>query len=381
MSNRFHVSTRKGLFTFARKRSGRWDIEQANFLGDNCTLLLHDPRKGLKRKTGEQGALYAALDHGHFGVKLHRSKDSGKSWKEIGVPIYPTKPKDYQRKSPPTEGQDYAWSLSLIWSLAHGGPKQKGRLWCGTLPGGLFTSDDYGDTWQLNEALWNDPMREKWFGGGMDVPGIHSICVDPRDPDHVILAISCGGAWITRDGGKTWQVGGEGMRAEFMPPKLAYDPLYQDPHMMVHCNSQPDRLWVQHHNGIFRSDDAAASWVEIEQVKPSNFGFAVAVHPHQPDTAWFVPAIKDEKRIPVDGKLVVTRTRNGGKSFKTLRKGLPQKNAYDLVLRHALDVDGSGERLVFGSTTGSIWLSEDGGDSWQTLSTHLPPVYAVQFER
>jgi photosystem II stability/assembly factor-like uncharacterized protein len=171
------------------------------------------------------------------------------------------------------------------------------------------------------------------------------------------------------------------MRAEFMPPELAYDPNVQDAHMMVQCAADPDRLWVQHHNGMFRSDDGAGSWTELHDVKPSVFGFAVAVHPNEPDTAWFVPAIKDEKRIPVDGKMVVTRTRNAGKTFKILRKGLPQKEAYDIVFRHALAVDETGERLVMGSSTGSLWLSEDGGDSWETVSSNLPPVYAVTFEQ
>jgi hypothetical protein len=133
--------------------------------------------------------------------------------------------------------------------------------------------------------------------------------------------------------------------------------------------------------GIFRSTDAGVSFSETTDVKPSVFGFAVAVHPDDPDTAWFVPAVKDEKRYPRDGRVVVNRTRDGGKSFETLTRGLPQEHAYDLVFRHALDIDESGERLVLGSTTGSLWITENGGDSWQTLSSNLPPVYAVRFEK
>jgi photosystem II stability/assembly factor-like uncharacterized protein len=137
-------------------------------------------------------------------------------------------------------------------------------------------------------------------------------------------------------------------------------------------------LWVQHHNGMFRSTDRGRQWQEI-RAEPSVFGFAVAVHPADPQTAWFVPAVKDECRIPVDGKMVVTRTRDGGKSFEVLREGLPQEHAYDLVFRYALDVDHSGERLAMGSTTGSLWVSEDGGHRWSHVSAHLPPVYQVQF--
>jgi photosystem II stability/assembly factor-like uncharacterized protein len=148
---------------------------------------------------------------------------------------------------------------------------------------------------------------------------------------------------------------------------------------MVQCPAQPDVLWVQHHNGIFRSTSGGRSWTEIESATPSRFGFAVAVHPRDGDTAWFVPAIKDEHRIPVAGQVVVTRTRDGGKSFEVLRKGLPQEHAYDLTFRHALDIDPSGDRLAFGTTTGSVWVSEDQGDSWQAVSEHLPPVHALRF--
>jgi photosystem II stability/assembly factor-like uncharacterized protein len=205
--------------------------------------------------------------------------------------------------------------------------------------------------------------------------------VDPRNARHVAIGISCGGVWTTKDGGRSWAVGGSGMRAEFMPPERAFEPNIQDPHLLVQCGAQPDVMWVQHHNGIFRSTDRAASWTEITGVDPSTFGFPVAVHPKDPDTAWFVPAVKDEHRYPAGGRVVVNRTRDGGKTFETLTRGLPQEHAYDLVYRHALDVDETGTRLAFGSTTGSLWVSEDGGDSWQTISSHLPPIYAVRFEK
>ncbi|MGE0704531.1 MAG: WD40/YVTN/BNR-like repeat-containing protein [Vicinamibacterales bacterium] len=369
MRPRCYVATRKGLFTLERTGSA-WKVSQVSFLGDNCTLALRDPRNG---------DVFAALNHGHFGVKLHRSRDEGATWQEIATPKYPEKPADYAPKTPPAEGKPVDWSLKLVWALAPGGASEPGGLWCGTLPGGLFRSDDHGDSWELNRPLWDEPLREEWFGGGAEEPGIHSICVDPRDSNHVSVAVSCGGVWITRDGGLTWQITGRGMRAEFMPPDRQFDPNIQDPHLMVQCGAQPDVLWVQHHNGIFRSIDGGASWTEIANVAPSTFGFAVAVHPGNPDVAWFVPAVKDEKRYPSEGRVVVTRTDDGGKTFKTLTKGLPQEHAYDLVYRHALDVDKTGRLLAFGSTTGSLWFSEDGGDSWTTASAHLPPVYAVRF--
>jgi hypothetical protein len=373
MSDQAYVATRKGLFTIERRGGNGapcWNVTRASFLGDNVTLVMPDFRDGW---------LYAALDHGHFGVKLHRSADRGESWEECAAPTYPEPPGGVSPDRCPMSGVEIPWKLKLIWALAGGGPDELGAIWCGTVPGGLFRSTDRGSTWKMMRSLWDDPGRKKWFGGGLDLPGIHSICVDPRDSRHVTVGVSCGGVWVTQDRGETWQCQAHGMRAEYLPPDQAGEPGQQDPHCLVQCPTNPDHFWVQHHNGIFRSTDGSVSWQEIENVPPSSFGFAVAVHPADPNTAWFVPAIKDERRIPVDGKLVVTRTRDGGGSFEVLRLGLPQTHAYDLVFRHALDVDQSGNRLVFGSTTGSVWVTENGGDRWDPVSTHLPPVHSVRF--
>jgi hypothetical protein len=369
MTQRFFVATRKGLFEIV-KTGGGWDIARASFLGDNVPMMLADPR---------DGTLYAVLDHGHFGNKLHRSRDNGETWTEVGVPVYPPLPEGRPPDVNPASGKPYTWDLRLIWALEAGGKDRPGELWAGTVPGGLFRSEDAGESWQLVESLWYDERRAKWFGGGMDLPGIHSICVHPNDPNHVSLGISCGGVWITKNRGKTWELAGKGLRAEFMPPELQFDPNIQDAHRLAACASNPDMMWIQHHNGIFASSDGGWNWREITGVEPSSFGFAVAVHPNDGNTAWFVPAIKDEKRIPTNGALCVTRTRNGGQTFQQLRTGLPQKHAYDLIYRHALDIDATGDVLAMGSTTGSIWVSEDGGDNWQTISQHLPPVYAVRF--
>ncbi|QOJ17318.1 MAG: exo-alpha-sialidase [Phycisphaeraceae bacterium] len=369
MATRLLVSTRKGLFTVDRSASG-WKVTRERFFGDHVVIAAHDPR---------DGAIYAALNHGHFGNKLHRSDDAGETFIEIATPAYPPMPEGEQEVAHPFTGKVIPWKLRMIWSIEPGAASQPGRLWCGTLPGGLFISNDHGQTWSLVDDLWRRPERKEWFGGGFDEAGIHSICIDPRNPAHVIVGISCGGAWRTENDGGNWTISAKGMRAEYMPPERAYEENSQDPHIVVRCAGQPDKLWSQHHNGIFRTVDNARTWTEVTGVQPSVFGFACAVHPTNGDIAWFVPAQKDEKRVPVRGQVVVTRTTDGGRSFDTLRKGLPQEFAYDLVFRHALDVDESGQRLAFGSTTGSLWTSEDGGDSWQTVSTHLPPIYAVRF--
>ena len=216
-------------------------------------------------------------------------------------------------------------------------------------------------------------------GGGADLPGLHSICVDPRNSRCVWVAVSTVGIWFTEDAGASWAQRGEGMRAEHVPPELTHDPIAQDVHCLAQCRAAPSRMWVQHHNGIFVSSDEGKTFSEINGVEPSTFGFPVVVHPREPDTAWFVPEIKDEKRIPPDGKLIVTRTRDGGKSFDILTKGLPQSHAYDVVYRHALALDEAGDRLAFGSTTGGLWVSEDQGDSWACVTHTLPPIYSARF--
>lgn len=363
-SPRLLVSTRKGLFTLGRHQ-GEWKVIHRAFVGDNVSLTHVDAATGTR---------YAALDHGHFGAKLHRSED-GVAWTEVKAPIYPPKPESTDDSA--NGGAPVPWDLKRIWSFASGAD---GELWCGTIPGGLFRSRDRGDSWELCESLWMHPSRKRWMGGGADHPGIHSVLVDPRDPRRVLVGVSCGGVWETLDDGASWTVRADGMRADFMPPEKAHDPEIQDPHLVVACPTAFDRLWTQHHCGIWQSRDGARSWQEVESAGPSTFGFAVAVHPHDPDTAWFVPAVSDQHRIPVDGKLVVTRTRDGGASFDVLTKGLPAEDAYDLVYRHALDVDARGEMLAFGSTTGALFVSEDGGDSWRCPTAHLPPIYALQFD-
>lgn len=380
MSARLHVATRKGLFVLQADGKGGWTLGEPYFVGEPVSMVLPDPR---------DGSLYAALNLGHFGVKLHRRRAGMQEWEECAVPVYPPQPTGEHAGDGMNASADNAsaaapsppspsWTLQQIWSLETGGQDEPGVLWAGTIPGGLFRSDDGGGTWVLNRALWDRPERLEWFGGGYDAPGIHSVMVDPRDSRHVTIGVSCGGVWQTTDGGSTWRVTADGMDADYMPPDRRGDANVQDPHRVVQCAANPDVLWAQHHCAIFRSTDGAEHWQRIE-AQPSSFGFAVAVHPHEPDTAWFVPAVKDQCRIPVDGRLVVTRTRDGGRTFERLSIGLPPAPAYDLVYRHGLAVDESGTRLAMGSTTGSLWTSDDGGESWRLISAHLPPVYCVRF--
>jgi len=352
----FHVATRKGLMTYDGSR-----LVDTAFLGDPVTSVIVDPR---------DGAIYAALNLGHFGVKLRRSEDKGKTWAELPAPAFPPD------AVPVNKDKTEAPSVIQIWTLEFG----NGALWAGTLPGGLFRSADRGASWSLVESLWKEPKRKDWQGGGAESPGINTICFDPRDNKKMRIGVSTGGLWASDDGGTSWRLAGNGMRAEYMPPAQALDPAWQDVHRLAQCPAAPDTIWCQHHNGIFLSGDMGESFTEITAPSaPSRFGFAVVVHPRDPNTAWFVPAVKDECRVPVDRRLVVSRTRDRGKSFDVLADGLPPPPVFDLIYRHGLDIDSSGDRLVMGSTTGNLWSSDNGGAKWACLSQTLPPINQVRW--
>ncbi len=368
MSTHALIGTRKGLFTVDLGGSSP-TMSEPEFVGAPVTNAVRDPR---------DRALYASLDHGHFGVHLHRSDDDGVTWTEIAAPAYPPKPDGVSHVNPMSQ-REVEWTTKLGWVIEPGHADEPDVLWCGTIPGGLFRSGDRGDSWEFVHSFWDLPARQKWFGGGFDDAGIHSISIDPRGPGRMLVGVSCGGAWRTDDGGNSWSVAARGMRSDYVPADQEDDPDTQDPHRIVRCPAAPDVLWTQHHCGIFRSVDNGDSWTEITEAGPSTFGFAVAVHPADANTAWFVPAISDEVRVPVDGKLVVTRTRDGGETFDVLSDGLPDGKAYDLIYRHGLDIDDTGEQLIMGSTTGSLWRSANGGDDWQTISTSLPPIASVSF--
>ena len=354
MNERMLVATRKGLFTLTRNNGG-WNIASTAFLGSPVSNVLHDAR---------DGAIYAALNLGHFGAKLHRSDDGGKNWREISAPAFP----------PGTAGEP---SVQLYWTLEAGAPSQAGRLWIGAIPAGLFRSDDRGESWRLVDTLWNVPEREKWSAAAMTTPVFIRSLPNRAIPTRVhrhLLRRRVGNARRREE----LDAAREGLIATYMPPDQAGAIERQDPHRVVRCPAAPDVMWMQHHYGIFRSSDAGSTWT---QLKPpgDNFGFAVVVHPKDGATAWFVPAVKDEFRYPRDGAMSVTRTRDGGKSWETFHDGLPQRDAYDLIYRHGLDVDEAGTRLAMGSTKGALWVSDDAGESWQLVNAHLPPIYAVHF--
>ena len=353
--NHLLLSTRKGLLTYTRQNS-TWKQTALSFRGIPVCLAKHDP---------ETNILWAFLDHGHWGVKIQRSNDFGKTWTEVQAMTYP-------EGSEVSEG--VTASLKYIWAAE---TDANGRLWIGTVPGGLFVTEDGGESFELSMPLWNLPERKKqWWGGGMDYAGIHSIVFDPNDKDHFYIGVSVAGVYETKDGGSSWVARNKGLRADYLPdPEAEFG---HDPHLLVACKGSPDNMWQQNHCGIFRSRDAATSWQEVsEESGPANFGFVIEVDDKNPETAWVVPGISDEVRVAVDSALCVCRTTDGGKTWDALRKGLPQENCFDIVYRHAFAKQG--DELFFGTTTGNFFRSGDGGDSWETVSNYLPLINAVTF--
>jgi photosystem II stability/assembly factor-like uncharacterized protein len=267
-------------------------------------------------------------------------------------------------------------------------------VYVGTIPGGLFESGDGGRSFSLNLGLWNhesrggdlfgsgDAHREtKWFGtpaseGGDFAAGIHSIAVDPRDPARMLVAVSTAGVIETRDGGRSWRSRNKGMTMDHSPePEAEWG---HDTHAIELSAGQPQHVWQQNHAGVFYSEDGAATWRKVSAPEQGvHFGFPVTADARDGRVAWLVPARGDNQRTAIDGGLFVARTEDGGSTWRQLRDGLPQGNAWDIVLRHALaNAEGC---VAFGSTTGNLYLSEDRGDTWITVGNNFPPIYSVRF--
>lgn len=386
MTARILVGTRKGTF-LVEKTNGRWTPRLAGHPGAGVNFVARDPYTG---------TLWAALGHGHWGAKLSRSTDDGATWSDAPQIKYPEGARYLAPAEPTEDGSDEGLgptikpaTLLKLWVIAFG---PKGRIYVGTIPGGLFESHDGGESFELNRPLWNHESRggdlftgegsgmTHWFGTpaseGEFAPGIHSIVVDPRDPQRILVAVSTAGVLESTDGGRTWRGRNKGLTMDYLPePEAEWG---HDPHFVTLSAGQPDHVWQQNHCGVFYSADGAATWKKVSQPEVGvHFGFPVAVDAKDGRTAWVVPGKSDMQRITIEGSLFVARTTDGGQTWQQLREGLPQEHAYDVVYRHALD--NSGDHLAFGSTTGNLYVSEDRGDSWQTAANNLPPIYSVRF--
>ena len=351
------VGTTKGAF-FLRSNGARrrWDVGGPHFPGQSIYALALDRRAGRRR-------LFAGGSSDHWGPVLYTSDDLGTTWTS-------------HEQLPVRFPEDTSASLKRVWQVVAGREDDPGTLYCGTEPAALFKSSDGGASWSLVRGLWDHPHRPQWMPGGGG-QCLHTIIPDPVHHDRLFVAISTGGVYRSDDGGRTWQVRNRGVRAEFLPDK--HPEFGQCVHKIVQHSAVPERLFLQNHWGLYRSVDAADSWQDIANGVPSDFGFAMAAHPHDPETVYIVPLESDMFRCTPEGRLRVYRTRNAGESWEPLTRGLPQRNALETVLRDSLDTDPLNPAGVyFGTRSGKVFGSTDGGASWQAIAEGLPPVVCVK---
>ncbi len=351
------VGTMKGAFLLRSSPSrARWEIGGPYSPGVPIYAMAYDGRNGRRR-------IWAGAQSWRWGTVLRSSDDFGKSW---------TEPETYSVKF----SSDSGVSLKNIWQICLGRPSEPNTLYCGVEPTALFRTDNKGESWSLVQGLFDHPHREKWTPGNGG-QCLHTILPHPTNRQRMTVAMSTGGVYRTDDGGKTWVARNRGIRAEFLPDK--YPEFGQCVHKIAMHPSRPDRLFLQNHWGLYRSDDGAESWKDIANGVPSDFGFAIVAHPHDPNTAYILPVESDEFRCTPEGKLRVYRTRNTGKSWEPLRRGLPQKDALETVLRDgmATDVlDPAG--IYFGTRSGKLYGSSNEGNTWQMIREGLPPVVCVK---
>jgi hypothetical protein len=362
------LGTRKGLFALRADASRRgWKLAGPQFLGHIIHHVVQDPR-------APRTVLMAAKT-GHLGPTVFRSSDRGRSWREAAQP-------PAFRKA--AEGEPGRAVARVFW-LTPGHASEPGRWYAGTAPAGLFRSDDGGDRWEPVAGFNDHPMHPKWAAGIATPDGefLHSILIDPRDPLHLYLGISIGGVFESTDGGRDWAPINEGIQADFLPdPNVAFG---HDPHCVALHPASPDRLYQQNHCGIYRIDRPARRWVRIGEAMPKSIGdigFPVVLDPADPDAAWVFPmdGTKVWPRTSVGGKPAVYMTRNGGRTWKRLDRGLPPRNAWFTVLRQAMCADrGSAPCIYFGTTAGEVWAGVRGGDSWRRVAEHLPEIYSVTY--
>lgn len=350
------VGTMKGAFV-VRSDAGRkrWSVGGPYSIGSPVYAMALDTRAGRNR-------LWFANQSFRWGTFLSSSDDFGKTV---------TEPETYSIKFPADSGL----TLKNIWQIVPWPPDEPDTIYCGVEPACLFVTHDGGKSWSPVEGLLKHPHRPKWTpgGGGMC---LHTIVPHPTNRQSMMIAMSTGGCYRTDDGGATWNARNKGVRAEFMPDK--FPEFGQCVHKIARDPANPERLYLQNHWGLYRSDDGGDSWKDIANGVPSDFGFSMVAHPHDADTAYIVPIESDQYRCTPEGKLRVYRTRNAGKSWEPMTKGLPQKNAMETVLRDAMGsdtLDPAG--IYFGTRSGKVYGSNDDGKSWQLILEGVPPVVSV----
>lgn len=351
------VGTKKGLFVLRGGRGGAMELKVRQFSGQEVEYAAFDPRSGL---------YFAAVTHGQFGPRLYRSDDPAGEWEQAEGPAFPA---------------DAGAAVTRIWTVVPG--EEEGVVWAGVAPAALFRSDDDGRTWRLNRALWDQPGRPEWTGGAGGLC-LHSIVPWPGDPARLAVGISAAGVWRTEDGGESWQWGVEGLVPRYVPEEARAATTAYCVHNLRRAPLRPERLYMQFHGGVYRSDDAGASWLEIGGVDtpgglPADFGFPIEIDPVDPDRAFVIPLVADVDRVTPEGRVRVYETRDAGGSWRPLGWGLPGRDAYLTVLRQAFCHDGGDPLgLYFGAESGEVFASADGGATWAVAADHLPPVLSVR---
>jgi hypothetical protein len=346
------VATKKGLFVLEGEAGTQFELTARAFPGEPVEYALREPRSG---------RLVAAVTNAFYGPKIWYADDPSGEWTQAEGLALP-------------EGGDQA--LQRIWVMAAG--EDDAPLYAGGDPGVLFESRDGGESWELNRALWEHPTRPDWQPGGGGLC-LHSIVPWPGEPDRLAVAVSAAGVWLTDDGGRSWRQGNRGLVAGYLPEESQETTMTLCVHHLERSRAQPERIFMQFHGGVYRSDDAGETWTSIAAGLPSDFGFPLAVDPADPDSAYVIPLHADVDRVTPDGRVRVYETRDAGATWTARGDGLPQEHAYLTVLRQAFDAVGEGPalELYFGTTSGDVFGSGDAGARWAAAATSLPSVNSL----
>jgi hypothetical protein len=346
------LGTRKGLFALQGSPGAPFEVTARAFAGDPVEYAVRDPRSG---------RVLASVTSPFYGPKLWYADDPAGEWEQASGVALP-------------EGGDLV--LERIWTIVPG--VQDGVVYAGGDPGVLFESRDGGETFTLNRGLWQHPRRDKWAPGAGGLC-LHSIVTWPGEPDRLAVGISAGGVWLTDDGGATWHSGNQGLVARYVPEDAPPDEIALCVHRIHRAPTRPERVFLQFHGGVYRSDDGGERWTEIGAGLPSDFGFPIAIDPADADSAYVIPLVADVDRVTPDGRVRVYETRDAGANWAPRGDGLPDEQAYLTVLREAFDWVGEGEQLelYFGATSGEVFGSGDAAATWFQAAAHLPPVLSV----
>jgi photosystem II stability/assembly factor-like uncharacterized protein len=361
------VGTRKGGFILtADGKREEWQVNGPLFGGWE---IFH-----MKGSPVDPNRIYASQASDWFGQVMHRSDDGGKSWQTVGNEfVYQGEPGTHQWY----DGTPHPWEFKRVWHLEPS-PVDADTVYAGVEDAAIFRSTDGGQSWQELPGLRGHGTGASWQPGAGGLC-LHTILIDPSNADRMFIAISAAGAFRTEDGGQTWQAINQGLKSDYIP----------DPEAEVgHCvhrialhPERPDVLFMQKHWDVMRSDNAGSSWHEVSGNLPSDFGFVIDVHAHEPETIYVAPIKSDSEHYPPEGKLRVYRSRSGGNEWEALTKGLPQRDCYVNVLRDAMAVDRLDPcGVYFGTTGGQVYASNDEGDSWQAIVRDLPAVLSVEVQ-